>query len=108
MAKDSSSSEAKAPQSAGFAKVQDPNGPDQLDANNTGRVGDAREYDSLRPVSTQAEGFAAGQVAPETRYLTMDGRVVTEANAGQDGFRGSILVAKGSVVTAAQAAQLNG
>lgn len=98
----------KQAESQGFAQVQDPNGPDQLDANNTGRVGDAREYlngPSAGAAAQVQEGYETGQVAPEARYLTLDGRVVTEAG---DGFRGTLLVAQGAVVTAAQADQLKG
>ena len=93
----------------GTAHVQDPNGPDQLDANNTGRVGDAREYDAETAAAAAAakptEGFLAGQTAPSTKYADLEG-VVTDT-AGE-GFRGSIVIVKGDVVNTAQAAQLAG
>jgi hypothetical protein len=93
-----------APESLGTAKVQDPNGPDVLDANNTGRVGDAREYDALAAAAPKPdEGFKAGQTAPSTKYADLNGKITGTAG---EGFRGSVVVAKGDVVNTAQAAQL--
>lgn len=109
MAKDSSTTDSKVPASLGLAKVQDPNGPDVIDANNTGRIGDAREYDAerLAAAAPTQEGYAIGNTAPETRYADLDGNLVTGPTDGE-GFRGSVIVAKGDVVSAAVAAQLKG
>lgn len=62
---------------------------------------------SASPAGTaQGEGFAQGQTAPESVYQDLDGKIVRGVEANGEGFRGTVLVAKGDVVPASAAALL--
>lgn len=94
-------------ESLGFARVQDPNGPDDLGANNTGRVGDAREYDAERLAlmntlsRTGSDGFGPGDTASDDVYQTEDGAL---HYGNRPEGRSVNVVARGDVVNPAVAA----
>jgi hypothetical protein len=64
-----------------------------------------------RAVPNGQDGFEVGNTAPESVYETLGGRIVRVAagetpDGGQYGFRGTLLVAAGDVVTGAAAARI--
>lgn len=75
------------------------------DENARRALGQPTAGEALRSVDGY-DGFTLGEPAPSDLYRTFDGKIVTSADGGSDGFRGVQVAVKGATVTAATLAEL--